>query len=57
MDAKAEAKAAADAVRHAEQFRKAHGISREEWDLAESMAEDIGDESFRHFWEIYDRES
>lgn len=55
MDAKAEAKAMADAIRHAKEFCKRHHIPLAEWTLAESMAEDIGRQAFQNFWKVYDK--
>jgi hypothetical protein len=54
MDAKGEAKAHEDGLRHAEEYRQAHGISLEEWELAEAMTKDLQEKHFREFWELYD---
>lgn len=51
MDAKQEAKAEADAKRHAAEFRAEHNVSQEEWDLAEAMQQDLSKELLRKFWE------
>jgi uncharacterized tellurite resistance protein B-like protein len=54
MDAKGEAKAKADGERHAEEFRKKHSISVEEWNLAEEMMEDLRLKLVADFWKLWE---
>lgn len=53
MSAAAEKRAEADAVRHAEEFRKRHGVSDAEWTLAEAMTEDYLNHMRRIVWQIF----
>jgi hypothetical protein len=50
MDAKAEAKAEADSLRHAQEFRAKRGITDAEWQLAEEHVADLVDRLFEALW-------
>jgi hypothetical protein len=50
MDAKAEAKAEADAARHAQEFRKTRDITDAEWRLAEEHTADLIERLFNNLW-------
>jgi len=53
MDAKAEAKALADSIRHAKEFREKHNVSDDEWQLALAHQVQLEKESFDTFWNIW----
>lgn len=50
MDAKAEAKANADAARHEKEFRAKRNISDAEWNLAEEHTADLIHRLFENLW-------
>lgn len=56
MASKAEAKALADAERHATEFRRKYKVSLDQWKLAEAMTADLSRKLLEGFWEVYNRE-
>lgn len=54
MDAKAEAKAKADGIRHLAEFRKAKRIPDAEWELAQAHADERGLRLWNEWMEVFD---